>query len=121
MLLLATASLCLFTLQSATAAELVLQGTAANGCSSSSWFSSIDTVMGGQSSLSYRCDGDVFEANGYLSVNGGGFAGVSRKLSSSADLSDYNGIEVTYGALDGGDSTAVVPPLAIEMRLSAVG
>lgn len=100
------------------ALELVLDGGSEKGCASN-WSRSIDTVMGGKSSLTYRCDGDVLEAEGYLSIDGGGFAGVSRYLSESIDLGggSYSGIEVTYEAIE--PSTAL--PLAIEMRLGERG
>mmetsp|Transcript_15139 Transcript_15139/g.18420 ORF Transcript_15139/g.18420 Transcript_15139/m.18420 type:complete len:395 (-) Transcript_15139:231-1415(-) len=109
-------TICLLSILGAAATELVLDG-GTKGCSNN-WSRSIDTVMGGKSSLTYRCDGNVLEAQGYLSIDGGGFAGVSRSLSETIDLGggSYNGMEVTYEGLE---RTAL--PLALELRLGALG
>uniref|UniRef100_A0A7S4JSA9 NADH:ubiquinone oxidoreductase intermediate-associated protein 30 domain-containing protein n=1 Tax=Odontella aurita TaxID=265563 RepID=A0A7S4JSA9_9STRA len=83
---------------------LRLDGGTVEGWDESDWYVQVDGVMGGKSSgrLTFEDDGggggggtkNVMVFGGDISLNGGGFSSVRRRLSSSIDLSSYAGIAV---------------------------
>jgi hypothetical protein len=62
----------------------------------SGWQVVVDGVMGGKSTASLVWNNSSLTFAGVVSLDGGGFASIRRRLATPVDLSEYTGILVTY-------------------------
>lgn len=93
-------------------ADLRLAG-GAEGWDQNLWRVTVDGVMGGLSTGSFRIDGGTMVFTGDINLNGGGFSSV-RKTLGMIDLSTYEGIVVE---LEAQTYTPGEAPLGLQLRL----
>mmetsp|Transcript_25954 Transcript_25954/g.65287 ORF Transcript_25954/g.65287 Transcript_25954/m.65287 type:complete len:416 (-) Transcript_25954:102-1349(-) len=82
----------------------------------SGWSTVVDGVMGGKSSGTMEPDGQAVRFYGTISLDGGGFSSISRRLAPAADLSTVAGFLVTIDALPEGSE-----PMALQLSLNVAG
>ena len=81
------------------------------------WFVQVDGVMGGKStgSMEFLEDNQVLKFTGDISLDGGGFSSVRKRL--SLDLTGYAGIVVTLEADARSLNEKTTPPIGIHLQL----
>lgn len=100
--------------------DMLIDGGDELGWNKNSWYVQVDGVMGGKSSGNMEFlesnDGGVLRFTGDISLDGGGFSSVRRRI--DLDLSDYAGVVVTMEASSSTSTNgAVLPPTGIHLQL----
>jgi len=101
----------------ATASDAVrIDGGDENGWETDNWYVQVDGVMGGKSTgnMEFLDDDTVMKFTGDISLDGGGFSSVRRRM--SLDLTGYAGVVVTLEADVRGAGEGTAAPIGIHLQ-----